>query len=88
MQGRVDFKSMGVPFSDVADVILQAGYSPNFVQDIRVRLLKDYPKLEAESFDTAASTVQPDPIAPDEWVDQLFAELQIDKNLEPPKEPT
>ncbi len=79
---------MGVPFSDVADAILQAGYSPDFVQDVRVRFLKEHPELEAESFDTAASTVQPDPVAPDAWVDRLFAELQIDKNLEPPKEPT
>jgi hypothetical protein len=69
---------MGTPFSDVADAILQAGYSPDFVQDVRVRFLKDYPKLEAESFDTAASTVQPDPVAPTEWVEGLFAELQID----------
>ena len=74
---------MGVPFSDVADVILQAGYSPDFVQDVRVRFLKDFPKLEAESFDTAASTVQPDPVAPDEWVNDLFVELQIDPRLEP-----
>jgi len=74
---------MGVPFSDVADVILQAGYSPDFVQDVRVRFLKDFPKLEAESFDTAASTVQPDPVAPDGWVEQLFSELQIDRELQP-----
>lgn len=73
---------MGVPFSDVADVILQAGYSPDFVQDVRVRFLKDFPKLEAESFDTAASTVQPDPVAPDEWVERLLVELQIDQALE------
>jgi hypothetical protein len=78
---------MGVPFSDVADVILQAGYSPNFVQDVRVRFLKDFPRLEAESFDTAASTVQPDPVAPEDWVDRLFAELQIDVHLEPSEEP-
>jgi hypothetical protein len=74
---------MGVPFSDVADVILQAGYSPDFVQDVRVRFLKDHPKLEAESFDTAASTVQPDPVAPDGWVERLLTELQIDQALEP-----
>jgi len=78
---------MGVPFSDVADVILQAGYSPDFVQDIRVRFLKEHPKLEAESFDTAASTVQPDPMAPDEWVEHLMAELQIDRILEPSEGP-
>lgn len=78
---------MGVPFSDVADVILQAGYSPNFVQDVRVRFLKDFPRLEAESFDTAASTVQPDPVAPEDWVDRLFSELQIDVHLEPSEEP-
>jgi len=78
---------MGVPFSDVADVILQAGYSPDFVQDVRVRFLKDFPKLEAESFDTAASTVQPDPVAPEDWVDRLFDELQIDVHLEPSEEP-
>lgn len=79
---------MGVPFSDVADVILQAGYSPDFVQEVRVRFLKEHPKLEAESFDTAASTVQPDPVAPDDWVERLFDELQIDQALEPSGEPT
>jgi len=79
---------MGIPFSDVADAILQAGYSPDVAQAARVNLLKSYPKLEAESFDTAASTVQPDPLAPDEWIERLFKELQIDVALEPSGEPT
>lgn len=78
---------MGTPFSDVADAVLQAGYSPDVVQEARVNLLKSYPKLEAESFDTAASTVQPDPVAPDEWIERLFSELQIDVALEPSEEP-
>jgi len=69
---------MGMPFSDVADVLLQAGYDPDVIQSARVRLLRDYPRLEAESFDTAASTVQADPVAPSEWVERLFDELQID----------
>lgn len=78
---------MGIPFSEVADAILQAGYSADIIQDVRTRFLKDYPKLEAESFDTAASTVQPDPIAPIEWVERLFAELQIDYAFEGHGEP-
>lgn len=69
---------MSMPFSDVADVLLQAGYSPDSIQAARVQLLKEYPRLEAESFDTAAPTVQPDPLAPTEWVERLFAELQIE----------
>jgi hypothetical protein len=74
---------MGIPFSDVADVLLQAGYSPEVVQEARVDLLKNYPKLEAGAFNTAASTVQPDPVAPEEWVERLLAELQVDHDFEP-----
>lgn len=68
---------MSVPFSDVADTLLQAGLAPDFIQDVRVRFLKDHPVLEAQAFDNAASTVQPDPLVPDEWAYQLFRSLQI-----------
>lgn len=68
---------MGVPFSDVADTLLQAGLAPDFIQDVRVRFLKDHPAAEAEAFDNAASTVQPDPLVPDEWARELFQTLQL-----------
>ena len=73
---------MGVPFSDVADLILEAGYSTDVVQDARVRLLKDYPELEEEAYENAMSTVQPDSEAPPEWVEALLRELHIDYDPE------
>lgn len=78
---------MGMPFSDVADALLQAGYSPDFIQDVRVRFLKSHPELEAKAFDNAASTVQPDPAVPDDWVRALFEELRIEDGCPLPEEP-
>jgi len=68
---------MSVPFSEVSDILLQAGYSPQLTEEARHDLLKKYPKLEAEAFSQAMSTVQPDIEAPEEWVEELLKELQI-----------
>jgi hypothetical protein len=68
---------MSVPFSEVSDILLQAGYSPQLTGEALQDLLKKYPKLEAEAFSQAMSTVQPDVEAPNEWVEELLKELQI-----------
>ncbi len=83
---RLDFQNkskaviilaMAVPFSEVADILLQEGYSPQTIQEARIDLLRTHPKLEKEAFSQAMSTVQPDPEAPEEWVEALLEELQI-----------
>jgi len=68
---------MSVPFSEVSDILLQAGYSPQLAGEALQDLLRKYPKLEAEAFSQAMSTVQPDIEAPEEWVEELFKDLQI-----------
>jgi hypothetical protein len=73
---------MSLPFSEVSDILLQAGYSPQLTEEALQDLLKKYPKLEAEAFSQAMSTVQPDIEAPDEWVEDLLKELQISYDRE------
>ena len=62
---------------ELIDAVAGAGYGPDTIDGVYRTIFQRYPSTQAEVYSQPMSTAQDDPWLPEEFVDELLAELGI-----------